>query len=635
MASQVARALEQGSVLLAEAGTGTGKTLAYLVPAILSGQRVVISTATKALQDQIVSSDLRLVRQTMGLDPTVAVAKGLSNYLCLRRFGEARADPDVAREHRRALPLVEAWAGVTEAGDLAELSAVGEDDPLWTEVRSSSETRVGAACPRYDACFVTRMKQSLGRASIIVTNHHLLLADAALKVKAGDAAQRAGVLPPYDALICDEAHRLEDIASELFGLRVSSARVATLGQDATRAFAAAGLGSPLFVRGDAAGLSAELGAAAAAFFGQVGDLARAEDARTLLPRDALSEVFGDRYARLDAALESIALFAETHGTTERVLVVARRATELREELSALSDPPTEHVLWVTRKVRSVVIGAAAISVGDAIRGKVFARVGGVVLTSATLTSVPLARGEGGGTATPFSFVRDRLGLDGGAGMRVEELEVGSPFDYASAALLYVARDLPEPSAPEFLDAAAERVAEIVEASGGGAFVLTTSTRAMRELGARLIRSTGRDVLVQGDAPKGALVARFREHGDAVLVGTMSFWEGVDVPGRALRAVVIDRLPFAAPTDPLTMARCATLEAAGLDPFASYSVPAAAITLKQGAGRLVRTQADRGVVAVLDRRLVTRGYGRKMLERLPMKRLTERLDDVRAFFADAT
>jgi ATP-dependent DNA helicase DinG len=315
------------------------------------------------------------------------------------------------------------------------------------------------------------------------------------------------------------------------------------------------------------------------------------------------------------------------------MVVARRANELRTDLSRLVDPPTEQALWVTRKRRSVVLGAAAISVGDTLRDLVFARTGGVVLTSATLTSVPVPGAtETEAAASPFSFVRQRLGLDADFGASVEELEVGSPFAYDACTLLYVARDLPEPTSPEFAEAAMDRAGELVDVAEGGAFVLTTSVRALRAFGARLARSSGREVLVQGEAPKAALLARFRAHGDAVLVGTMSFWEGVDVPGRALRLVVIDKLPFAVPTDPVVSARCAALEAAGLDPFAHYSVPSAAITLKQGAGRLIRTRADRGVVAVLDRRLVTRAYGKRMLDRLPMKIRTERLDDVRAWWA---
>jgi ATP-dependent DNA helicase DinG len=630
MARAVERALRDASVLLCEAGTGTGKTLAYLIPALSSGQRVVVSTATRALQDQIASADIGLIQSAVGLDVEVAVAKGLSNYLCLRRYEDLRRDPIALREHRRALPLVEAWTKESRSGDVAELGSLAEDDPIWPEITSSSETRLGAPCAHYDRCFVTRMKRDLARAQLIVTNHHLFLADVALKAQAGDMAHRAGVLPNYDAVIFDEAHRLEDIASELFGLRISSAKVVSLVRDATRAFAKAGLLDPLLVRGDGAGLVREVDAASAGFFGTLGELAQGEDTRTLLVRDVHHRLQGDAYLRLDLALEALAGFAETHASSDAILVVARRSTELRNDLSRLVDPPTEQALWVTRKRRSVVLGAAAISVGDTLRDLVFMRTGGVVLTSATLTSVPV-RGATEQDSTPFSFVRQRLGLDGHLGVAVEELEVDSPFSYDEATLLYVAKDLPEPTAAGFADAAIERAVELVDLSGGGAFVLTTSVRALRAFGAALARSSGREVLVQGDAPKATLLSRFRAHGDAVLVGTMSFWEGVDVPGRALRLVVIDKLPFAVPSDPVVSARLAALEAGGQDPFLGYSVPSAAITLKQGAGRLIRTRADRGVVAVLDRRLITRSYGRSMLERLPMKTRTERLDEVRAWW----
>jgi ATP-dependent DNA helicase DinG len=474
------------------------------------------------------------------------------------------------------------------------------------------------------------MKQALARAQIIVTNHHLFLADVALKSQAGDTAFRAGVLPHYESVIFDEAHRLEDIAAELFGLRISSAKVAAVARDAARVFRQSGLTDPLLVRGDATGLLTELDAASAAFFGAVSGLAEGEDTRTLIARERHVELRSDEYARLDTALESLAAFTETHAANEGLHVIVRRASALRDDLSSLVDPPTAHALWVSRKRRSVVLGAAAISVGDTLRSAVFARAGGVVLTSATLTSVPVGA-SAEQEATPFSFVRQRLGLDESIGVRVEELEVGSPFAYDACTLLYVARDLPEPGAPEFSDHAIERAAELVEITGGGAFVLTTSVRALRVFGARLRQRTGLEVLVQGEAPKSSLVARFREHGHAVLVGTLSFWEGVDVAGQALRLVVIEKLPFAVPTDPVVSARCAALEAAGQDPFRAYSVPSAAITLKQGAGRLIRTRKDVGVVAVLDRRLVTRGYGRAMLERLPMKRRTERLSDVGAWW----
>lgn len=630
MAQAVERALADATIVLCEAGTGTGKTLAYLVPALASGGRVVVSTATRALQDQIASTDLPVALGLVRREVAVAVAKGLSNYLCLRRFGELRKDPAAVRAHRRSLPLVEAWAKETDTGDVSELTALGEDDPIWPEVTSSSETRIGGACPHYDACFVTRMKQALARASLIITNHHLFLADVALKAQAGDAGYRAGVLPPYESVIFDEAHRLEDIAAELFGLRISSAKVAAFSRDALRAFRQSGLTDPLLVRGDAAGLSTELDAASAGFFGAVSGLAEGEDNRTLLPRERHVELRTDAYARLDTALEAVASFAETHAATEALHVVARRATTLRDDLASLVDPPTAHALWVSRKKRSVILGAAAVSVGDTLRRQVFERAGGVVLTSATLTSVPVGAAEDR-PATPFSFVRQRLGLDEALTVKVEELEVGSPFAYDACTLLYVPRDLPEPTSPAFSDAALERASALIDVTGGGAFVLTTSVRALRAYGARLSRTTGREVLVQGEAPKSALVARFREHGDAVLVGTMSFWEGVDVAGHALRLVILDKLPFAVPTDPVVSARCAALEAAGQDPFLSYSVPSAAITLKQGAGRLIRSRKDVGVVAVLDRRIVTRGYGRLMLDRLPMKRRTERIEDVRAFW----
>jgi ATP-dependent DNA helicase DinG len=635
MADAVERALAQDRVLFCEAGTGTGKTLAYLVPAILSGRKVVISTATKALEEQIFTKDLPLIAEHLGLKPEAALGKGLGNYLCLRRYNELRQSVGATGDPalRRSLPLLEAWASDTETGDVAELVTLPEGDPLWREVSSSSETRIGSSCDYYNECFVTRMRRDLEEARILVVNHHLFFADLSVKLAAerrGFAA--GGALPPYDAVIFDEAHELEDIATDFFGVRLSGARVEAMLRDADRAFVANGLADRLLARGEGTALTGVVREAAARFFAELARLAGDRAERVTLSRDVWSGDLLNAYHQLDSTLEALSGYAEANGKAEALSLVAERAAQLREDAARIVDPATarpggaalsakNQVTWVEVRPRMVVVGASPIDLGSLFRDRVFERVGAVVLTSATLTS-----GDG------FGFLRSRMGLTGPVTVPVDELSVPSPFDYARAAILYTPRDLPDASDPSFSASAAARIAELVALTRGGAFVLCTSVRSMRAIALCLRGRTPRPPLLQGDAPKLTLLRRFRAEGDAVLVATMSFWEGVDVPGDALRLVVIDKIPFAVPTDPVVAARCAALEEAGENPFSAYSVPQAAITLKQGFGRLIRSRTDRGIVAILDRRIRTRGYGSTLRRSLPPAPCTERFEDVAAFWA---
>ncbi|EYF00832.1 ATP-dependent DNA helicase [Chondromyces apiculatus] len=697
MANAVERTLAGDRVLLCEAGTGTGKTLAYLVPAILSGRKVVVSTATKALEDQIYTKDLPLIAEHLGLRPRAALVKGLGNYLCLRRYNELRKSPDAGRaEVRRALPLIERWAKETETGDVAELASLPEGDPIWREVSSSSETRLGSSCPYNEECFVTGMRREAEEAQLLVVNHHLFFADLAVKMaaaKRGFAGARA--LPNYDAVIFDEAHQLEEIATSFFGVRLSRARVEAMLRDADRAFLAAGLTDPVFGRGQGAGLTQALRSSSEALFGELSRVAAGADlrgeGRIPLPHDVWSGELLGAYHRLDDGLEALVNYAANVSSDEAVRLVSQRAGQMREDAAKIVDPASNQVTWAEARGRGaagreaalsradIAVGASPVDLGWIFRDQVFERIGSVVLTSATLTTggfekkpsgyaqISAARssesgggergeeaasggalgalgavdalgalGAGGALETTagssrFRFLRARMGLDARVTVPVEELEVPSPFDYATSALLYTPRDLPEVSEGAFIARAVERTRELVEMSGGGAFVLCTSNRSLAAFARGLSERLGEAPLVQGEAPKGALLRRFRAARDAVLVATMSFWEGVDVPGEALRLVVIEKLPFAVPSDPVVAARCAALEAQGRQPFLEYSVPQAAITLKQGFGRLIRTRTDRGVVAILDRRVRTRGYGRVLLDSLPPAPRTERLDDVRAFW----
>jgi ATP-dependent DNA helicase DinG len=625
MADAVERALDRDHVLVCEAGTGTGKTLAYLVPAILSGRKVIVSTATRALQEQIFTKDIPLIRQTLGLPVSAALMKGLANYLCLRRFAEYRTSPEASEPAAaRALRIVEEWAASTGSGDVAEIRTMSEDEPIWREISSSSETRIGQGCDHFSPCFVTRMKRDAEAARIVVVNHHLFFADLALRGPHAGAA-----LPDYDAVIFDEAHQLEDIATDFFGVRVSSIRLSSMLRDAERAFVAGGLSDKLLRKGEGAVLVEVARDAGTRFFGEVARARGQEELRARRApvisesKAAISSEFwvGDvlaAYHKLDTALEALGAYAETRQTSEAVEVVTRRASQLRADLASIVDGASNQVTWAEVRTRSAAIGASPVDLADTLKGRLFAQVPAVVLTSATLAA-----------SHSFAYLRSRLGLDGDD-LTVEELEVPSPFDYETKALLYLPRDLPEPGDPAWLGAAEKRIAELVEASDGGAFVLSTSKRVMQSLYASLAQTARRTVLVQGEAPKSALLEKFRQSSHAVLVATMSFWEGVDVPGKALRLVIIDKIPFQVPTEPVVLARSAALEALGKNPFAHYHVPAAAITLKQGFGRLIRSRKDAGIVALLDKRVHTKSYGRALLSSLPPAKRTDDIAETKAF-----
>jgi len=661
MARAVHAALERDEHLFVEAGTGTGKTFAYLVPAILSGRKVVISTATHALQEQIFEKDLPFVREVLaehGVPFRAALMKGLSNYLCKRRLSERlrsgeRVDADLA--------MIERWASETETGDRAELATLGEGAPAWRDVQSSTDTRIGAGCRWFDECFVTRMRREAEAAQIVVVNHHLFFADLALKT--GKNGGYGGAIPPYDAVVFDEAHQIEAVATDFFGVRVSSARIDRLLSDARRAIASARILDSRSMQ-----IVDDVEAAAHAFFKSWRTASATGDARRLLAPSEWTPERRTATARLDVALEALVTLALAFDEDDAMAMIARRTADLRADLARVHASATEErverhwvpdeeldveprsgalgsaawqhphrelllrkaiegfeggVAWLEERERSVSLCASPVDLAPILRERLFDRVASVICTSATLATMTHA-------GPSFHFARSRLG----ALPETAELVVPSPFDFASRAALYVAEDLPEPGAPGFDEACAARARELADITGGGAFVLCTSNRAMRTIHAAIARDRGRSgpVLVQGEAPKHVLLDRFRAAGDAILVATMSFWEGVDVPGRALRLVVIDKIPFAVPTDPVVAARSAKIEAEGGNPFIQYAVPAAAITLKQGFGRLIRTKKDAGIVALLDRRAAKRGYGRALLESLPPARRVRTLDAVRDFWA---
>ncbi len=669
MAAAVERCLTREGIALIEAGTGTGKTLGYLVPALLasSNKKIVISTATRALQDQIFYKDLPLVERALGLNVPVALMKGLPNYVCRRRYHEFSSSAEsLSPEWSSSLPRLSEWLDSTKTGRIDEVSALGEDDPIWSRVVASSERRIGAGCAFFDDCYVTAMKRQAARARVVVVNHHLFFADLALR-----GGHPGSVIPDYDAVIFDEAHQLEDAATEHFGLSVSLARLGRLCNDARHLLER----ESALAAGAHARHTYDL---AEQFFDAIAAALGLREGRVPLTDEAWSGAAESAWFALDTALEGLAARLHTSELSgarrqnhlpmlgevenDRADAFARRAQQLREDLSQIKTGRPDSIVWFESVGRARKLSASPVDVGSIFQTRLFDAIGSVVLTSATLSSgsaeVPPeldtarrvaspgdeAEGDPGlddGEAAspilrsfrgPFAFACQRLGLNPDV-YRIEELCVPSPFCFEEQALLYLPEDLPGPEEPAFAAALAERCLRLIEQSRGGAFLLTTSLRAMRGLHRDLLGKLPPEIilLVQGQAPKSALLERFRAAGNAVLVATSSFWQGVDIPGAALRLVVLDKAPFPVPSDPIVQARSEALSLAGESPFTRLHLPLAQLALKQGFGRLIRSQSDYGVVALLDTRVHRRGYGRRLLSGLPPARRVKTLEEVAAFW----
>ena len=603
LSEAVEQTLREGGVLLAEAGTGTGKTLAYLLPAIELGRRIVVSTGTKNLQEQLIEKDLPLLARALGRDLRVALMKGRSNYLCLMRhrsFGEAGRF-----KHLDEIPLyraVEDWAPRTETGDRAEVSDLPDSVDFWREISASSENCIGQSCPDFDACWITKMRQRALEADLVVVNHHLLCADLVVK----DGGNYGQVIPPYDTVILDEAHLLEDVATQYFGVQVSSHRVEDLCRDVERELLAAKL--------DAREVRSETEAVRH----------RAERFFSLLLRGE-GRRLGAGWMTSRHVEESKALMLRLLGLKTAILAtpdrpeplngLALRAQALRDELAFVLDAEDEdHVYFVETRGRGVFLKATPIDVSERLQELLFSQVKAAVLTSATLAV------DGG-----FEYLKSRLGLD-----EVEALLLPSPFDFEEQAILYVPRNMPVPQSPAFCDRAADEVVRLLELSKGRAFVLFTSYANMNAVAERVAGRVEYPILIQGEAPKARLLETFRTTPGAVLFATSSFWQGVDVVGDQLSCVIIDKLPFASPGDPVVAARIERLRSTGGNPFGEFQVPVAVLALKQGLGRLIRSAGDRGILAVLDSRLVEKSYGRRFLDSLPPARLVHDLGEVAGF-----
>ena len=617
MAGAVMRAFEEKRHLIVEAGTGTGKTLAYLVPAVaaaLGGNgRVIVSTGTKNLQEQLMEKDIPFLQSVLPKPFSATYMKGRSNYLCLNRLARAQSAPVLdGLDEVDYFEEVSQWSRESETGDRAELANLPESLSFWRHIDARSESCLGQKCPDFDPCFITRMRNRAQEADIVVVNHHLFFADLSLR-----DSNYGSVLPDYTAVILDEAHLIEEVASEYFGAQVSNYQIDDLVRD---------LGMLTI---EEAEVDQELTKSVARMSRFSDDFwmgfrdGRGEDGRypvipgTFARKNAKGELeatpLGELYVVLNGAIEraETTLDAMKEKTADMENLI-RRLRQIRFDLQFIvTGADKKFVYWLERRHRGVFLRASPIDVAGLLQDKLFEEVPTVVLTSATLSS--------GGN---FSFIRDRLGLD-----TADDLIAASSFDYQSQAILYLPQRMPDPRDREWAEAAAAEVTRILNATEGRAFVLSTSLAGMQSLFENVWAEIDYPCLVQGSASKGQLLKRFRETPNAVLFATSSFWQGVDVRGEQLSCVIIDKLPFAVPTDPIVAARQRYIEDCGGSSFYEYSVPQAIIALKQGLGRLIRSTTDRGVLAILDPRLRTKGYGRTFLQSLPPCRVTSQITDL--------
>lgn len=592
LAAAVEKVMENGGVLLGEAGTGTGKTLAYLVPAILNGNKIVVSTGTKNLQEQIFFRDLEFLKDALGISLRTAYLKGQENYLCKTRQHAFVKSPKCLSYPSADVARLTQWANITHTGDRMEIEGLGDDDPIWREVNSTRETRIGAQCPFFDECFVTRARREAMSADLVVVNHHLYFADLATRMQGG------AILPNHEAVIFDEAHLIEDIATEFFSTKVSSLRIDRAVSDSLIATKAAGFRDDRYET-QRPKMAKQITSIAANLF----DLFRGPKGRTNLDSTRVDAAHKSFYHKLDSALESFELSLKSlEGKEETIDHCAYRIKTIRQDLGdILENCDHRYVYWVDTKHRSTILGASPIEISEYFRNEVLFKRDSVIFCSATLS-----------TDGNFNFFKSRMGID----FEAEELLLDAPFDYSTQARLYIPNHRTDPRSDDFVPMACNEIKRLIDLTRGGALLLCTSIKNMNALYEDVAENWFGPVFKQGDAPKSSLIDQFVNDSTSVLVATTSFWQGVDIPGDDLRLVIIDKLPFTSPSEPVTAARIEHLNEHHKNAFMEYQVPQAAITLKQGFGRLIRTAYDKGIVSILDNRLHTKRYAKFFFSSLP-------------------
>jgi len=605
MAAAIEAAIENQSILVSESGTGTGKTFAYLVPALLSGKRVIVSTGTKNLQEQLFNIDLPRVREILEVPVTASLLKGRANYLCLHRLRQADSLALADTDTRIAtMEAIVRWSTETTNGDIAGFSGLPEDSPVWRTVTSTSDNCLGGRCQDYEQCYVQKARKAAMDAEIVVVNHHLFFADLSLKEEGFGQ-----LLPGAEAVIFDEAHQLPEIASLFFGTSLSRQQIVALCRDA--------VAEEIKEKSGVRGLKAAIGVLEKA----VADFHLAMGRKTGRgPWSAMKDkkLFA-AHSEMGEALSNLGALLEQAGARgEGLASCAVRAAELLERYYRFIDETSsDYIAWYDNSERNFSLYLTPLEIASAFTQTIEQEARSWIFTSATLT----IKGS-------FDHFTRQLGL--------EHADTGlwdSPFDYQAASLCYQPQGLPDPRSANYTDAIIDAAVPVIEASGGRTFFLFTSFRALNIAAGKIKTLIDYPVLVQGDAPRSELLQKFRSLGNAVLLGTSSFWEGVDVQGEALSCVIIDKLPFAAPDDPVLQARAEAMEKRGQNPFMEYQLPSAVITLKQGVGRLIRDERDRGVLVLCDPRLRSKPYGRVFLASIPPMPRTQRLEDVESFFKD--
>jgi ATP-dependent DNA helicase DinG len=611
MAEAVDDAFENHHHAILEAGTGTGKTLAYLLPAIVSGRRVVVSTATKSLQEQLYQKDVPFLQKHFAPEWKVAVMKGRSNFLCLSKMHAMGDQPTLkGMDEMDAFGQIRDWAKLTETGDRAELTFLPDDSELWSRIDARRDTCTGKKCPQFDQCFLTGMQQRAKEADLIIVNHHLFFADLALKHD-----DFGSILPEYSAVVFDEAHEMEDVASDYFGQQISNFRFEELARDADQMMRLTHQGTPGLLR-----RTQRIREKSRAFF----DSFPSKEGRfpfSRNEREAFLEQNREAYDALLNALKGLETeFAALTQKPEELLRIARRSFEIRQEFSFLFESnERNYVYWYERRNKGVFLAATPIDISQILREHLFEAFDTVILTSATLT-----------VAGRFEFIRQRMGVD-----HAKECQLPPEFDYEHQALLYLPERIPDVRDAGFAAKAAEQIVALLELTLGRAFCLFTSYVQMNDLFERVRNQVDFPLLLQGTAPRTTLLERFKNTPNSVLFATASFWQGVDVPGEQLSCVIVDRLPFAVPSDPIVAARVRALQDDGRNPFSEFQVPEAVLALKQGFGRLIRTKTDRGVLALLDTRISRMPYGKIFFESLPRYRRTHDLGEVERFLSAAS